>query len=124
MLGASSVSAQGLDGRELQQPPDHEAAMRVKHLLKVRGAGGGGGLGGGGTKPPASLPRAPLPGGKSKSRLHYSDFLWSQATVTLRRTVFYLQHVYTKKQAQEVKDTPQVAGPGFESHPEEADSRL
>lgn len=119
MLGDLPCRLKALMAGALAATLDHEAAMRVKHLLKVRGAGGRGGWGAGAPSHLHHCLEPPPPGGKSKSRLHYSDFLWSQATVTLRSNCLLSPTCIYKETGSGGEGHAQVAGPGFESHPEE-----
>lgn len=80
---------------------------------------------GGGPKPPWATTSALLPR-KGEGSL-YRTVLISSTTghrVALRRD-FYLQHIYIKKHAQEVKDMPKWQGWGLNPVPtEDSDTRL
>lgn len=73
-------------------------------MLKMRGVGLGAEVGA--PSRAAPLPPGSIPIRGEWSRLYHSDFLWPQATVTLRRNCSLSPTCIYKEQAQEVKDTP------------------
>lgn len=80
-------------------------------MLKMRGVWG---WAAGGTKPPCITASRPHPH-KGRIRLGCTILTLSghRPQLLSAETVFYLQHVYTKKQAQAVKDTPKQQGRGL-----------
>lgn len=101
---------------------DHEVTMRKEARAEDEGSLGCGG----GPKPPWATTSALLPR-KGEGSL-YRTVLISSTTghrVALRRDYFYLQHIYIKKHAQEVKDMPKWQGWGLNPVPtEDSDTRL